>query len=105
MSPAQKFFTMTTHAHKQATETIVRDGASMIVDSLDWEHATVRTWSGQPFFAFASGRLDYQCDYTNRGNAEIKAGPSAQTNEMCMAIGYNFPATRSTMCINSTVVP
>jgi hypothetical protein len=100
----QKFFTMTTHSHKQSVETMVTDGSSMILDSLDWEHATVDSWNA-PFYTFASGKLGYQCNYVNQGNAEIKAGPSAQTNEMCMAVGYNFPATKATFCVNSLVVP
>ena len=104
VDPGMKFFTMSTHAHKQAVETIVTDGAAMVVDSKDWEHPTVMDWSANPFYTFASGKLSYQCDYVNGGNAEIKTGPSAQTNEMCMAVGYQFPAAKSTMCINSTVV-
>jgi hypothetical protein len=105
VSPAQKFFTMSTHAHKQAVETIVRDGATTLVDSNDWEHPLVKTWSDAPFYSFTSGKLGYQCNYVNGGTAEIKAGPSAQTNEMCMAVGYNFPATKATLCLNSTVIP
>lgn len=102
--PTAKFFTMSTHAHKQSVETTVKDGSLMLVDSHDWEHPTVMSWNDAPFYSFASGKLSYQCNYVNGGNAEIKTGPSAQTDEMCMAVGYQFPATASTMCINSTVV-
>ena len=104
VSPSAKFFTLSTHSHKQAVETQVHDGAAMVLDSLDWEHPAVMTWGASPFFSFASGKLTYQCDYVNQGDAEIKTGPSAQTNEMCMAIGYQFPATTSKLCLNSTVV-
>jgi hypothetical protein len=102
--PTAKFFTLTTHAHKQAVATKINDGATTIVDSVDWEHPTVKDW-GAPFYSFASGKLTYECDYVNGGNAEIRTGPSAETDEMCMAVGYSFPATTPTRCINSTIAP
>jgi len=31
----------------------------------------------------------------------VIAGPSAATNEMCMATGYYFPATKPLLCLNN----
>jgi hypothetical protein len=31
----------------------------------------------------------------------ITVGESAELNEMCMAVGYYFPATSQTFCLNS----
>ena len=58
-----------------------------------------------PFYTFTSGTLTYECTYTNNGdnaNSTIVSGPSAQTNEMCMGVGYFFPATGPRFCLNST---
>jgi copper type II ascorbate-dependent monooxygenase-like protein len=99
-----KFFTMSTHSHKQSVGTQVMDGTAMVQMSTDWEHPTTTSWAAAPFFSFTSGSLAYRCNYLNETTSEIKAGPSAQTNEMCMAIGYFFPATGSKMCLNSLVV-
>jgi len=99
--PGVKFWTMSTHSHKQSVETKVMDGSSMVVDSTDWEHPTVTSWNTMPFFTYASNSVTWNCHYKNDGETAppdnsattIKAGPSAQTNEMCMATGYFFPAT------------
>ena len=100
-----KFWSMSTHAHKQAIETQVLDGANAIFTSMDWEHPGAHTWDTSPFYTFASGKLTYQCTYNNTGTnstTTVVSGPSAQTNEMCMAIGYYFPATKSLVCLNSS---
>jgi hypothetical protein len=99
-----KFFTMSTHSHKQSVQTQVMDGSAMVQTSTDWEHPAATAWTASPFFSFASGALTYSCNYLNETTNEIKTGPSAQTDEMCMALGYFFPATASKICLNSTVV-
>jgi hypothetical protein len=35
----------------------------------------------------------------------VTEGQSAATDEMCMAVGYFFPATAPKFCINSFAVP
>jgi len=99
-----KFWMMSTHAHKQAIQTQVKDGTSAIFTSTDWEHPGDKTWMTTPFYTFATGKLTYECTYNNTGTnsaSTVVTGPSAQTNEMCMAIGYYFPATKSLICLNS----
>jgi hypothetical protein len=110
VAPALKFFVMSTHNHKQGIHTAVKDGSSMVFESTDWEHPGETSWDATPFFSFSSGKLSYSCDYKNElGTAQpIVAGPSAATNEMCMAIGYFFDPAKSTVkskfCYNSLVL-
>jgi hypothetical protein len=98
------FFAMSTHAHKQAVMTRVTDGAELVFESADWEHPSGRAWNAAPFYRFASGELTYHCDYVNPTDREVRTGPSAETDEMCMAIGYFFPAAAAKMCINNAVI-
>jgi hypothetical protein len=93
---ATKFWSMSTHSHKQSIATQVLDGSSMIFSSTDWEHPGSRDWNAPSFYAFTASKLTWTCTYDNIGanaGSTVVAGPSAQTNEMCMATGYYFPAT------------
>lgn len=99
-----KFWTLSTHAHKQAIRTEIKDDATTVFTSYDWEHPGFARWMSAPYHTFTSGKLTYECTYNNTGdNADstVVAGPSADTNEMCMAVGYYFPATKSLICLNS----
>jgi hypothetical protein len=108
-----KFFTMSTHVHKRGIATKVKDGGTvadqtsgaMVFESTDWEHPGVRNWTADPFYSFASGKLTYRCDYDNQDDVTVTEGQSAATDEMCMAVGYFFPATAPKFCINSFAVP
>ena len=105
-----RFYVMTTHTHKQGVHTFVKDGekadGTTIFDSTSWEHPGATAWDKMPFFQFTSGKLSYQCEYENPNNRTIKTGDSAETDEMCMAIGYYFPAPGSTghFCLNSALI-
>jgi hypothetical protein len=101
-----KFYVMSTHSHKQSVHTFVKDGATTVFDSTSWEHPGAMTWSTTPFFTFTSGALTYQCEYMNPNNRTIKTGDSAATDEMCMAIGYYFPAPSGVghLCLNSSMI-
>ncbi len=98
------FFAMSTHSHRRSHETKVFDGATQILDSTDWEHPTIKsyltdtpTWD---FYKF-NGQLSYECDYINDLNQEVRTGDSAATDEMCMAVGYFYPADGGPVfCIN-----
>ena len=48
MPAGAKFWTVSTHAHKQAVETEVMDGSTMIFDSTDWEHPGSKNWMRRP---------------------------------------------------------
>ncbi|NVB79690.1 MAG: hypothetical protein HOV81_14940, partial [Kofleriaceae bacterium] len=102
-----KFWTVSTHSHKQSVMTEIKDGTSMVFHSEGpdaWEHPGSKTWDAMPFYTFASNKLTYTCKYDNTGtnhNMVVEDGPSAQFNEMCMATGYIFPATKAKFCVDS----
>jgi hypothetical protein len=96
-----KFFTMSTHSHSHTTMDTVSDGTKTVLTTTDWSNPTKQTWAS-PFYEFASGKLTYQCQYDNQSDSTVTVGNSAQVNEMCMAVGYLFPASSTTFCLNST---
>jgi hypothetical protein len=104
VSEEAQFFNMTTHSHRFTTQAKVTDGERLIVQTDDWEHPPVESWRRAPFLSFASGQLDYQCEYFNPTAQTVRTGDSAETDEMCMAVGYFFPSTGFTACVNSFVV-
>jgi hypothetical protein len=92
-----KFFVMTTHTHKHAVESkvnYVHGGTTTnIVDTTDWEHPDVGVWNSPNFLTVQSGdSFTYSCAYSNTGTSTVYVGETAASNEMCMAIGYYFPA-------------
>jgi hypothetical protein len=91
------FFVMTTHTHKYATVTKVNylhDGQTYnIVDTTDWEHPDVGVWDAPNFLTVQPGdSFTYSCSYSNSTSTPVLVGDTAATNEMCMEIGYYFPA-------------
>ena len=100
-----KFFAMSTHSHRFSTKTSVKDGGAMVFESNNWDHPGAKTWSADPFYSFASGKISYRCEYNNDTANAIRTGDSAQTDEMCLAVGYFFPATAAKFCINSFTLP
>jgi len=92
-----KFFAITTHTHKHATDTqvnFISGGQSKnIVNTTDWESPDVGLWYAPNFLTVNSGdSFTYSCAYTNTGTTAVTVGETAAFNEMCMAIGYYFPA-------------
>ena len=98
-----KFFLMSTHSHRFTTRVQVRDGGTMVLETTDWEHPALGAWPA-PYQTFASGKLDYRCDYLNMTDQRVTTGDSALTEEMCMAVGYFFPTERPVPCIDSRVI-
>jgi hypothetical protein len=94
------FYQLGTHAHKQAVHMQVEDGASMVYQTDSWSDAEAAEWLDAPYHRFASGTLNYSCDYHNPTGRTITTGDSAATDEMCMAVGYMFPADRPTLCVH-----
>ncbi|HZJ66510.1 MAG TPA: hypothetical protein VFD36_23545 [Kofleriaceae bacterium] len=86
-----RFYAMSTHTHKQGVRAFVTDGSQMVLDNASWDHPLIRTWD-MPFFTFPNSTLTYQCDYVNPNNRTIVTGNNADTDEMCMVVGYYFPA-------------
>jgi hypothetical protein len=52
-----KFWTMSTHSHKQSVGTQVLDGTSMIFSSTDWEHPGATDWQAPSFYTFTASSL------------------------------------------------
>ncbi|MBX3159004.1 MAG: hypothetical protein KF773_23760 [Deltaproteobacteria bacterium] len=100
----KKFWSMSTHSHKQSKTTRVKDGTAMVFESLDWEHPGNRRFETPTFFQFDSAQITWECSYDNLGDNSgrtVRAGQSARTDEMCMATGYYFPATGPKGCVRS----
>jgi hypothetical protein len=97
------FFLMSTHTHKQGILAQVRRNSATgeeLVRTEDWEHPTAGRWDAPNFLTFAAGeQLYYSCTYENPTTNRITVGTSAETDEMCMAIGYYFPAVSNFSCL------
>ncbi|MEO8702267.1 MAG: hypothetical protein ABI867_19640 [Kofleriaceae bacterium] len=97
-----KFWLMSTHAHQQAVKTEVKDASATVFSSTDWAHpGEVTFMEPSTYFSFASNKITYTCTYTNPTNRTITQGQSARTDEMCMATGYFFPASRPLFCLGN----
>jgi hypothetical protein len=105
-----KFWSMGTHSHKQSVQVQITDGSSVVLTTTDWEHPMNMVVPKAPFYTFTAPKLSWACTYNNNAappycdkggpaatcsNADttVMSGPSAVTNEMCMAVGYFFPST------------
>lgn len=103
------FFILSTHSHKRTVEAIAAKSVNgsvgaTLVDTTDWEHASVSRYTSSPFLTFgANEKLHYQCSYKNDTASTITDGESASKNEMCMAVGYYFPSAGTSFCLNSTM--
>jgi len=105
-----KFFAMSTHSH---AHTVYADAVKWragqpgdsLVKTTDWAHAAMVRWAVPPYMTFAPGeQLHYECKYMNTTTVTVGVGNSSLTDEMCMAIGYYFPAAEGgTFCEDSTV--
>ena len=96
-SAGSQFFVMTTHTHMHGVDTkinLVRGGVTTnLVDTTDWEHPDVAVWDAPNFLTAQAGdQFTYSCAYLNMSTSAVVVGDTAATNEMCMAIGYFFPA-------------
>jgi Copper type II ascorbate-dependent monooxygenase, C-terminal domain len=107
-----KFFSMSTHTHKHATAAIVNLVRSGVTQPLvhtgetttypppqiagsgtDWEHPGVSLWDGPDYLTVQQGdSFSYSCSYSNSASTAVTVGETAASNEMCMAIGYYYPA-------------
>ncbi|HVU03012.1 MAG TPA: hypothetical protein VHC69_33900 [Polyangiaceae bacterium] len=91
------FFLMSTHTHKWATSADVNyvsgGQTTNIVHTTDYENPGTHVWQAPNFLTTKSGdTFTYSCSYQNDENFAITVGETASRNEMCMAIGYYFPA-------------
>jgi hypothetical protein len=102
-----KFFTYTTHAHHFSTEldvNYVSGGVTTnIVKSTQWDAPQVALWNAPNFLTIKSGdQITYSCSYKNTSGITVTLGETAASNEMCMSIGYFFPAAQVSSGIGSS---
>jgi len=100
-----KFWRLTTRTFKQGTKAAVKDGATTVFETTDWQNPGAVTFGAPGFRQFASGGLTYQCTYDNPTNRSIATGDSPATDERCEAFGFFFPTTRPRFCFNSFLAP
>jgi len=99
--PDVKFWWLSTRTHHFAKSATVRDDATTLLVTSDWEHPTQATYDPPGFYAFSASGLTYECIYNNPTGNPIAFGESESSDETCMAIGYFFPATRPMFCLDS----
>ena len=96
-----KFWWLSTETHRRATSATLRNGASTILVTSNWEAPTIATFAGPSFYSFASGeKLTYECSYNNDRPATTSTGDNYETDEVCIGVGYYFPAAKA-YCFNS----
>jgi hypothetical protein len=96
-----KFWWLSTRTHMRAVSSRILDGASPLVVNSNWEDPQAAVYTQPGFYTFASGGLTYECTYDNPTGDVIQFGESEDTNEVCMGIGYFFPADHPSVCVNN----
>jgi hypothetical protein len=96
-----KFWWVSTRTHRFAQFSRVLDGASPLVKNSDWQDPQAATFPPPAFHAFGSGGLTYECTWFNDSGFALTFGDNEDTNEVCMGIGYFFPAQHPAICINN----
>jgi hypothetical protein len=94
-----KFFLMTTHTHRRGTlATITRMDGTELVRTTNWDDPTIKHFD-PGFVTFQPGEsFNYTCAFQNDLDTTVTIGTSADTNEMCMAITYFYPASAAGSC-------
>jgi hypothetical protein len=99
-----KFWRLSTHAHKQAVRTEIKDGTAVVFASDDRQNPGAATFQPPGFLDFATGKITTACTYDNPANRTIRTGDSAQSDEQCLGIGYFFPADQARFCYNGILL-
>jgi hypothetical protein len=96
------FWWFSTETHRRATSATLRKGAATILTTSDWESPAIATYTAPSFYQFGAGeKLTYECAYTNDGPAPVSTGDSYEFDEVCIGVGYYFPADEG-YCFNSS---
>jgi hypothetical protein len=96
-----KFWWFSTHTHRRATSATLRNGATTLLVTTDWEKPTIATYAAPSFYAFGAGeKLTYECSFTNDRAATVTTGDNYETDENCIGIGYYFPGDGA-LCYNA----
>lgn len=98
----EKFWWLSTRTHHFAVQAKVSDGGTDLVSSEFFNDPAFARFAPPAFYAFTNG-LTATCTYDNLSGSVVMFGDSESTNEVCMAIGYFFPApTGGEYCVNNT---
>jgi hypothetical protein len=99
-----KFFAYTTHTHRHGgsvstgAHTDVTYNGMTIVSTTDWENPDVALWGPPNYLTVNQGdTFGYDCHFVNMDTTLVTFGETAASNEMCMSIGYYFPAMAQTV--------
>lgn len=95
-----RFWWLSTRTHHYANSASISDATVQLVQSTNWEHPQVLE-PAMPGYQFSGSGLTYSCTYTNNTNMTISAGQSESDNEVCIAVGFFYPASRPSICLNN----
>jgi hypothetical protein len=102
-----KIFAITGHTHHFGTDMQVRVGASRTGPMTSVYAPQPFSWSEpettrhDPGFSIpVGGGLEFECAWTNTGNARVSFGESAN-DEMCFFWAYYYPSQGSRVCVHS----
>ena len=98
--PAVHFWRFTARTHKQGSRLRVLAGATTLADGTDWENPPVTQFDAPPFHAFV-GPMTYECTYSNPTTRTLARGSNEDVDEVCLGVGWFFPATRPMHCITN----
>ena len=98
--PGVRFWRLSTRTHRYAIESRIEDAGLPLVVTTDWNQPEVATFAPPDFHPFSPAGLTYSCTYANPTGSPIHFGESDETDEVCIAIGHFFPATRPSLCVN-----
>lgn len=98
-----QFWRLTTNTHQHSVSTAIRDGGATLFQSTDWEEPGAQVFAAPSFATFSSGELTTECTYNNPRNITLMDGDSFAVDEVCMAIGYFFPASGPQLCYGGIV--
>lgn len=99
--PGVRFWWLSTRTHHFATSSAIEDGATTLVVNGDWEHPNAAL-PPPPGYTFSASGLTYTCSYFNPTAFPVSFGESEMTDELCVGIGFFFPAAHPAICLNST---
>lgn len=105
-----RFISLTTHSHRHTTRAVAGRTApdessvpQLLVETLDYERPPITKFPS-PFLDLGGDKIFYSCEYRNDTDQTVTVGDSAVNEEMCMAVGYYFPAAGITVCLGSTSI-
>jgi hypothetical protein len=99
-----KILYLSTLSRKLSTATKISSGGGPLFLSSDWQDPGRVLAVQPPYLTFASDQVSVECTYTNGTGSTVNAGP-ATSDEVCMMLGYHFPATKPRLCVDTILLP